>query len=61
MMGQRQVNTGWADDPVRRKDVRQWRGCRGRRGMPPPWKDIGRKEERAGWVKNIYATISYGA
>ena len=33
---QRQVNPRWADDPVRRHNVRWWRGWRGRRGLPPP-------------------------
>ena len=26
----------WADDPVRRHNRFRWRGCWGRRGLPPP-------------------------
>ena len=29
--------------------VRSGGGC-----PPPPWKDIGQQEDRAGWVKNSY-------
>ena len=51
----------WADDPVRRKDGRRWKECRGRRGLPPPRKYIVRWEERAERVKNRYVIISDGA
>ena len=34
--------------------VREGGGC-------SPQKDIGRREERAGWVKNKYVAISNGA
>ena len=30
-------------------------------GVLPPWKDTGRREERAGKVKNSYVTISDGS
>ena len=35
MLGLRQVTPWWEDDTVRRQDGRRWRGCRGRRGLPP--------------------------
>ena len=36
ILGQRQVTLSWADDPVLRHDVSSWRGCWGRRRLPPP-------------------------
>ena len=54
---QRQVMPMWADDPIWRHERRWWRGCLGRRGLPPP-KDIRRRKGRAGWDKNKYITIS---
>ena len=36
MLGRIQVTTRWADDPVKRHRIRQWRGCWGRRGTTPP-------------------------
>ena len=36
ILGRIQVTLGWADDTGRRQDGRQWRGCWGRKGMPPP-------------------------
>ena len=39
----------WADDPVRIHDGRWWRGCRGRRGLPPPeGHQTARRESGAG-------------
>ena len=35
ILGQVKVTLGWADDTGRRQYGRQWRGCWGRRGMPP--------------------------
>ena len=59
MLGLRQVTIRWADDPVQRRDGRRWRGCQGRRGLPPPpWKDIRRREGRAVQDKYKYVTIS---
>ena len=60
-MEQRLVTPRWEDDPVRKQDIIWWRGCLGRRGLPPPRKDIGRQKERADQVKNSYVTISDGA
>ena len=55
-----QVTPRWADDPVRRQNGRQWRGCRGRRGLSPHG---GHRVavERAGRVNNKYVTISDGS
>ena len=61
MLEQRQVTPGWADDPVRRHAGLRRRECRGRRGHPPPRKEIGQQEERVGQFKNRYVTISNGA
>ena len=36
-------------------------GVSGQEGDSPPWNDIGRREERAGRVKNSYVIISDGA
>ena len=57
MLGRRQVTSSWEDDPVRRHDRRQWRGCQGRRDLTPR-KYIGRREGREGQDKNKYLTIS---
>ena len=57
MLGQRQVMPRWADDPVQIHDRRWWRGCQGRRGLPPR-KDTRLREERAGRDKYIYVTMS---
>ena len=36
-------------------------GVSGQEGADPPWKDIGKWEERSGMANNIYVTISDGA
>ena len=36
MLGRIQVTLRWADDPAWRHNGRRWRGCWGRRGLPPP-------------------------
>ena len=45
MLGQRQGMPRWADDPVRRHNGHRWRGCQGRKRLPPPegnW-EVGRE------------------
>ena len=43
MLGQRQVTTSWEDNPVHRHNRCSWRGCHGRRGLPPVRKLDSRK------------------
>ena len=35
MLRRRQVTPRWVDNPVQRHNERLWRGCWGRRGLPP--------------------------
>ena len=58
LLGQRQVTPRWEDDPVQRYIGRQWRACWGRRGLPPPWKDIMQSEGRVGRDKYTYVSIN---
>ena len=58
MLGRVQVTPRWEDDPVQRHNGRWWRGCWGRRGIPPPCKYIRRREGRAGRDKYKYVIIS---
>ena len=51
MLVQIQVKNRWADDPVRRHNGRRWMDWWGRRGLPPPQKDIRKQEGRAGQDK----------
>ena len=48
ILGRSQVTPRWADDPVLRHVSG---GSFGAGGGCPPWKDIRRREERAGQVK----------
>ena len=51
ILGQRQVTPRWEDDTVQRNYGHQRRGCRVRRGLPPPAPEgnhISEREGRAG-------------
>ena len=60
MLGRRQVTPRWSDDPMWKHDGRWWRGCQGKRGLPPSEVHRTAGREVRGF-NNKYITISDGS